>query len=610
MPRRTRKVSSQGAAQDDTPAFVIRRDLSGGCNSRQHEQTIAENQAVLLQNILLETAGSRSNRPGSTRIDTSYPASVGKGVGLFGFDPGGSSFELLAVQLTNLRGWAGSGAFAAAYKSDLTSGLPTTLIKAGMYGQNDIVLVSNATDNVYSMYQDHSMHDLGDTTQSPPKTIALTYYGNRVWGLKNNGLYFSDAYPGSQGLGLVTTNGTITLTGVGTYFTHDMNIGDLINVTGETVRTIASITSDTSLTATVAFSTTGSGKTYNVRDYSNAFDRVTNVFRMPVGQEMALVNTRDQGIVAFGSDQIWSLLPSQIPDPTTDQPVKILDIGCVAPYTAVTVADDIMFLSPDGVRGLFRTQLDKLMTGQSFPLSYQLADQFDSLNWAAISGASAIFFDNKYFISVPTGEANYNNQVWVYYPSLSTSFYSSNNAGVAPASRCWVVYEGWNIARFAKMRVNGQERLYGIDSVTGRVYRLMSGTTDNGTAIEYEEIGRAEDFGEPLKAKKGGEFKIRAKGGNGTLVVSAQADGLGWTQLGTMDLVVVTGVIFPSGTGTITFPVHFGNTAEGTGIWHLDDAGIIDFKRVKFKIYCNTSAAAITILESMATAFVEEYLSE
>jgi len=579
---------------DDPIQYVLRRDLSGGVNTRQHEQVIGETQAVTLRNILLETAGARILRTGSTRIDATYPTGAGAGVGLFGFDPDGGSFELLAVQRNYLSGWGGSGAFNSPYKSDLTTGLPTTIIKAGMSGQGEIALISNGTDNVFSMLSDHTMADLGDTFQSPPKTTALCYYGNRVWALYNNGLFFSDAYPGGSGLGTVTTAGTTALVGVGTNFLNDFTIGSVIDVTGETVRTVASVTDNTHLTVTVAFATTAGSLAYNVRTYANAFDRYTNVFRVPVGQQIGIVGTREQGIISFGSDQVWKLLPSMIPDPTTDFPERVLDMGCTAANTIVQVADDIIFLAPDGVRGLFRTQLDKLQTGQSFPLSWNLQDEFDSINFAQVDKACAVFFENKYIISVPTGTANYNNQCWAYYPGM----------------KGWVIYDGWNISHFAKMRVGGQERLYGIDSVTGQVYRLFSGTTDSGTAIVFQEDSRSEDFGEPLKSKLGGEFKVRAEGGNGTLVMSAQIDGLGWTQLGTMDLVVVEGVVFPSGTGTITFPVHFGNVAEAKGIWHLDDVGIQNFKRCKFRIYSNSSGADITILESVATAFVEEYLSE
>lgn len=61
--------------------------------------------------------------------------------------------------------------------------------------------------------------------------------------------------------GTVATTGTTTLTGTNTYFT-DYRVGDKVTVSGETVRTIATIVSDTSLTVTVAFSNTASSKTF------------------------------------------------------------------------------------------------------------------------------------------------------------------------------------------------------------------------------------------------------------------------------------------------------------------------------------------------------------
>ena len=62
-------------------------------------------------------------------------------------------------------------------------------------------------------------------------------------------------------VGTVTTAGSITLTGTNTNFT-DYRVGDTILVSGETVRTIATIPSNTVLTVTVAFSTTASDLTF------------------------------------------------------------------------------------------------------------------------------------------------------------------------------------------------------------------------------------------------------------------------------------------------------------------------------------------------------------
>lgn len=60
-------------APDDQPLIVLKRDLGGGMNNRQHPQMIEDNQAVLLQNIMLETAGQTSIRPGQTLVDVAFP---------------------------------------------------------------------------------------------------------------------------------------------------------------------------------------------------------------------------------------------------------------------------------------------------------------------------------------------------------------------------------------------------------------------------------------------------------------------------------------------------------------------------------------------------------
>jgi hypothetical protein len=62
---------------------------------------------------------------------------------------------------------------------------------------------------------------------------------------------------GTTGIGTVSTPGnSTTLTGVGTQFTNTFKVGDTLTVAGETVRTILTITSDTVLDVSVAFSAT------------------------------------------------------------------------------------------------------------------------------------------------------------------------------------------------------------------------------------------------------------------------------------------------------------------------------------------------------------------
>lgn len=502
------------ATRDDAPLVKIVRDLSGGVNTRQNPAIIKDNQATVLYNVDISVPGETSKRLGITLIED---LGNDAGTGSLGFEPDGGTNELLVTHGAKLEGWVGSGTFTE-HKTDFTSGLPTKMIKAGESGEGDVVIVSNGTDNVFRMNQSHTFQDLNDTNTSPPKTTVMTYYRNRVWGLKANLLYWSDAYPA---------------------------------------------------------------------DYSTAFDRTTNAYRIPVGVERALLGLRDTGIIVIGSDQVWGINPSITPA-ATDKPEKILDIGCVANNTAVQVGDDVMFLARDGVRGVFRTQQDKLQLGASYPISYVLKDEFDAISWAYIDKACAVYYQDKYLLSLPVSGGTYNNQVWVY----------------SPATQGWTVITGWNVAAWGKMQVNGQERLYFIDSNDGSVYRAFYGYDDNGTAINYQEEGRKEDMGKPVSKKVGGELRIKAPSvGNYDLSVYASFDDAEYQLVGTMNL-----------SGGVSLPLDLPFTLQGgvlkEQIFHLDRFG--EWYTMKLKITHNATNGSdlIKIYERNTITYLSEYYSE
>ncbi|OPZ87268.1 MAG: hypothetical protein BWY74_03441 [Firmicutes bacterium ADurb.Bin419] len=347
----------------------------------------------------------------------------------------------------------------------------------------------------------------------------MTYYRNRVFALKSNLLYFSDAFPAN---------------------------------------------------------------------YATAFDRVTNAFRIPTGTERAVLGIRDLGLIVMGSEQVWGINPSSTPA-ATDVPEKILDIGCAAGDTAVQVGDDVYFLAYDGVRGVFRTQQDKLQSGASYPLSYVLKDEVASINWTQVSKACAVYFDNKYFLSIAVDSSSYNNEVWVYYP----------------ATQGWMIITGWNIAAFAKLKVNGEERLYGIDSNDGSVYRLWFGSSDNGIAINYQEEGRKEDMGQPLVTKSGGVFKLRAfAAGDYDISVYVSIDDSEYSLLGTMNL-NGGGLTLP-----FTLPAQLSSTIILEDQFHLDALG--PWRQIRFKIQHNALNGndQIIFYDRVLTTYADEYQSE
>jgi len=125
-------------------------------------------------------------------------------------------------------------------------------------------------------------------------------------------------------------------------------------------------------------------------DPLNAFNNAD--FRIPVGEERAIVPTRDLGMIIFGKQAVWALAPSATPA-ATDKPEPIVtSYGAVSKQGVVPVGDDIYFFAQDGLRSLQRTVQDKLQAGASFPISHPLKDEFDEISWANISNLSMVYF--------------------------------------------------------------------------------------------------------------------------------------------------------------------------------------------------------------------------
>lgn len=518
----TRFDTERKGLQDDQYLSLLRRDLSGGQNTRQHGLLILENQAERLLNWDISIPGQRMVRLGSVRTADVQDSGVDV-VELKNFEIQGATDQLLRVADGNLRKWTGSGNWSSAIRTGIVgTDVSITVGKESGLSPDDIFIIQDGTTNAFRYDSSGNPQDLGNTNTSPPITTVGAWYRNRFWFLKNDALYFSDAYDD---------------------------------------------------------------------DYSGAFDRTTNIFRIPVGEERCIAPIRDSGMVIGGSQSIWAFNPSATPT-ASDKPEPLLtSYGVVSKKGWVVYGDDFYFFSNDGFRSLKRTQLDKLQVGVSYPLSYTLKDDFDTIDWSRITTLSMNAFDNKIDISVPVTGNTY--QVWTYYPATNAM---TVNSGTSPL--CWANY-----------KVSGEEQcFYGRDG--GNVYRWRNGFTDegtnttDGTAINAIEIGRKEDFGQSLVKKDGGSIEIRAKSaGDVDIDVYAQFDDDGYNLLGSLNL---TGnfITFP-----VTFPVSFGVSTLPTAKYHFRNYGKWRFAQFKLEI-TDAATAEIVVVETSATAFVEQYQEE
>lgn len=515
------------AGEDDKPLPLIRRDISGGANSRQHGANIAENQMTVLYNIDIGVPGDSRKRPGSVLIGADN--SNDSVIALHDYQRQGYTDNLMSIDGNTLRASEGEAA-QTTVKSDFTASLTDygiCSIKESGKTPDDVIIVQNGTDNAVRCHKNAAdawaTADLGDGNTSPPKTTVMCWYGNRLWCLKNDLLYYSDAYDS---------------------------------------------------------------------DYSTSFDRTTNSFRIPVGQERFVVATRDSGMVIAGKNAIWALFPSATPA-ATDRPQPLLSMGCVSKKGYAIVNDDIYFFAQDGLRALKRTLQDKLQVGASYPISYRLKTEFETIAWDYIDRLSMVYWDNKLFITVPTSSSAFDT--WVYYP----------------ATDAFMIIQGWSPRCWATHKISGAERLYYGKHGDGDVYRAWTGYADegttatNGTAINYQEEGRKEDFGQPLIKKCGGTIRIKAySSGNYDLTISVSADDASYTTLGTMNL---TGNA-PALPISLPFSLAGENLVDET--FHLDSLG--EYYQVRLKIQHNAANGSddIRVFERTIIAYPVEYQHE
>ena len=89
------------------------------------------------------------------------------------------------------------------------------------------------------------------------------------------------------------------------------------------------------------------------------------------------------------------------------------EIGLVAKDSIIQVGNQIMFLSDNGVYGVSFQDLYNLR-GNDVPLSEAINATIDDINKDYWQKSSAVYFDNRYYIAVPTGSSQENNKVLVF----------------------------------------------------------------------------------------------------------------------------------------------------------------------------------------------------
>lgn len=189
-------------------------------------------------------------------------------------------------------------------------------------------------------------------------------------------------------------------------------------------------------------------------DDANSYDPSQNQFRIMPG-------TADWLIGAFPYQEARLLVLYRksvhviLLDGTLLSIAQAFDItrnfGCIGRRTVANCGPYIVWLSDIGVvRMEISNELS--LTNTAAPLSDPIQDKIQTINWAYAGNAVAVFWNNRYYLAVPTGSSTINNTILVYN-FLNEAWESLDSY---PG--------GFDVLNFHVISYNGTKRIHAVSS--------------------------------------------------------------------------------------------------------------------------------------------------
>lgn len=198
---------------------------------------------------------------------------------------------------------------------------------------------------------------------------------------------------------------------------------------------------------------------------SDTYDYIYGQFRFNAGTADYLVGLHsfsEDKLVVFNRSSIHLVSNSLKPKDAVSTLITN-EVGCVARKSIVQVANNLIFLSDNGVYGVDFQDLYNLR-GRDLPLSATIEATIADLNKAHMDKAVAVYFDNRYFIAVPTGSSQTNNKLLIY------NFINKNWESVDSIDA-----SSWEFTHLAVAGKGSDRGVYAINE-NGGVHKIEGGT--------------------------------------------------------------------------------------------------------------------------------------
>ena len=250
---------------------------------------------------------------------------------------------------------------------------------------------------------------------------------------------------------------------------------------------------------------------------TDTYDQVYGQFRFNAGKadfNVSMLSFSDDKLVVFNRNSIHIVIGSG--NLSSFQSQLLTDeVGLTAKNSVIQVGNQILFLSDNGVYGLSFVDLYNLR-GNEVPLSESIQKTIDTINKAHVDKASAVYFDNKYYLAVPTGTSTVNNTLLIYN-FLNKSWESVDTVNNVDTdgttfssfefTKLLVAGKGLKRGVYVTNTDGGIHKLEVFDDGVDRVITDIGSTTEKETRVQGSATTRMFTLGS-IDRKKFKDFEI------------------------------------------------------------------------------------------------------
>jgi hypothetical protein len=512
-------------ATDDVLAFDGIRNFTGGQASGLQSDQLAANQVQELYNMTISPSGNLSTRVGADSFCSTATSQEGSIGGMRYYDTD-SNEQLITVTQgrfydVNSNGsatihpeeitWSQATSAWPTYNHEWPDGYSIAYdIKVSMAQFNDKMFLADGDDHLHYWdgnlvtKQAGKLRAITVNTGGSNYTTATAIVSGPQWG--GTDPVVTTTVAGGAVTGVVVTDGgygyaaapTVTIIGDGSGATATATVSPpplglrlLVNA-GNRLFAV------------------GSGSNRNTLYCSDILDPSvwdtanSAVINADDGDEItAIVPYFDNRIIVFKNRRIFQVQVPPDMQSAADWVISRIsnNVGCVAEQTAVQVSKDILFLADDGIRSLVRSEADDITT-VGLPLTEVIKDVIQTINTAERGISAAAFYDNRYFLAVPTNSNDYNDTLIVYNTVLG-AFEGIWSPQIQQFALTNFSGEGLRIVGKSKngvlLKYNGHKSPA---SITSADY------LDAGVAYESYVRTKDFDFGDAFADKHGSHFEV------------------------------------------------------------------------------------------------------